>query len=160
LFDIIAVDTDAWFYRAHTPHDVLSSAEGEKKCKYLQACQDWRAIFTPLCMSVDGMLGFEAEFFVKKMSDFLASKWERHYGVVIGWIRTCLSFAFLRAVLLCVHGSCAKRRSLGIVDGSSLPIVSSFACFCVCLFLFLFCGVTQSFSHNNNNNNYITKYKE
>ena len=34
-----------------------------KKCKYLQACQDRRATFTPLCVSVDGMLGSEAQVF-------------------------------------------------------------------------------------------------
>ena len=67
LFDIRVVDTDARSYRARTPHDVLSTAEGEKKRKYLQACQDRRATFTPLCVSVDGMLGSEAAFFVKRM---------------------------------------------------------------------------------------------
>ena len=34
---------------------VLGSAEVEKKRKYLQACQDRCATFTPLCVSVDGM---------------------------------------------------------------------------------------------------------
>jgi len=40
LFDIRVVDTDARSYRARSPHDILSSPEGEKKRKYLQACQD------------------------------------------------------------------------------------------------------------------------
>jgi len=62
----------------------LSSAEGEEKCKYLQACQDQHATFTLLCVSVDGMLGSEAEFFVKRTGDFLATKWERPYTVVMG----------------------------------------------------------------------------
>ena len=65
LFDIRVVDNDARSYRAHTPHDVLSTAEGEKKRKYLQACQDWRAMFTPLCVSVDGMLSSEAAFLLR-----------------------------------------------------------------------------------------------
>ena len=124
LFDIRVVDTDARSYRARTPHDVLSIAEGEKKRKYLQACQDRRAMFTPLCVSVDGMLGSEAAFFVKRMSDFLAAKWERSYSVVSGWVRARLSFAILRAVLLCVRGSHTKWRSLGIIDGASLPIIT------------------------------------
>ena len=38
LFDIRVVDTDARSYRAHSPRDVLGSAEVEKKRKYLQAC--------------------------------------------------------------------------------------------------------------------------
>jgi len=124
FFDIRVVDTDARSYRARTPHDVLSTAKGEKKCKYLRACQDWHATFTPLCVSVDGMLSSEAEFFVRRMSAFLAAKWERPYSVMIGWVRAHLSFAILRGALLCVRGSRTKWRSLGIVDGASLPIIA------------------------------------
>ena len=123
LFDIRVVVTDAQSYRAHTPHDVLSTAKGEKKCKYLQACQDQHAMFTLLYVSVDGMLGSEAAFFVKRMSEFLAAKWERPYNVVSGWVRARLSFAIIRTALLCVHGSRTKWRSLRIIDGASLPIV-------------------------------------
>ena len=62
LFDIrvATVDTDARSYCARIPRDVLSTAEDEKNCKYLQACQDQCAAFTLLCVSVDGMLGSEA----------------------------------------------------------------------------------------------------
>ena len=122
LFDIRVVDTDARSYHARSPRDVLDSVEVEKKCKYLQACQDRRATFTPLCVSVDGMLGSEAEFFVKRLDDFLAVRLERPYSVVMGWVRARLSFAVLWAVVLCVRGSRTKWRSLGIVDGASLPI--------------------------------------
>ena len=125
LFDIRVVDTDAWSYLARSPCDVLCSAEGEKKRKYLQACQNRRATFTPLCVSVDGMLRSEAEFFAKRLSDFMAAKWERPYSVVMGWMRARLSFAILRAALLCLHGSRTKWRSLGIVDGASLPITAA-----------------------------------
>ena len=85
----------------------------KKKYKYLQACQNQHATFTSLCVSVDGMLGSEPVFFVKRLSDFLAAKWERPYSVLMGWVRTHLSFAILWAALLCVHGSCTKWRSLG-----------------------------------------------
>ena len=40
LFDIRVVDIDAQSYHAHSPCNVLGSAEVEKKCKYLQACQN------------------------------------------------------------------------------------------------------------------------
>ena len=105
LFDIRVVDTDARSYCARSPKDVLGTAEGEKKHKYLQACQDRRATFTPLRVSVDDMLGSEAEFFVRRLGDFLAPKWERPYSVVMGWVRARLSFVILRAALLCVRGS-------------------------------------------------------
>ena len=40
LFDIRVVDTDGRSYCARSPKDVLGTAEGEKKRKYLQAYQD------------------------------------------------------------------------------------------------------------------------
>ena len=73
MFDIRVVDTDARSYCACSPRDVLGTAEGEKKHKYLQTCQDRRATFTPLCVSVDGMLDSKAKFFVKRLGDFLAA---------------------------------------------------------------------------------------
>ena len=42
----------------------------------------------------------------------------------MGWVRARLSFAILRAALLCVRGSHTKWRSLGIIDGASLPIAT------------------------------------
>lgn len=56
------VDTDARSYCVCTPQDVLRTAEGERKHKYLQACQNCHATFTPLCVSVNIMLGSEVEF--------------------------------------------------------------------------------------------------
>jgi len=73
LFDIRVIDTDAQYYSARTPLVMLCSAEAEKKHKYSQACHDHRATFTPLCVSVDGVLGPETELFVKRLSDFLAA---------------------------------------------------------------------------------------
>ena len=55
LFDIRVVDTDAPSYNRQSPRSVLCSAESEKKKKYLQACHDCRADFTPLCVSIDGI---------------------------------------------------------------------------------------------------------
>ena len=64
MFDIRVVDIDAWSYRTRSPCDVLGSAE-VKKCKYLQGCHNQRATFTLLCVSVDGILGSEADFVVE-----------------------------------------------------------------------------------------------
>ena len=55
---------------------MLSSAEKEKKGKYAAACEDRRALFTPLVCSVDGMLGKEADCFIKRLGERLAAKWE------------------------------------------------------------------------------------
>ena len=99
---------------------MLSSAEAKKKHKYLEACLARHAGFTPLCFSNDGMLGTEVDFFLCHMADRLSAKWERSYSEAIGWIRSRLSYAVLRATLLCVWGSQSRWRSLGIVDGASV----------------------------------------
>jgi len=112
LFDNGVINTDAQSYSASTPLAVLCLAKAEKKCKYSQACHDRHATFTPLCVSIDGVLGPETEFFMKRLSDFLAVKWESPYGVVMGWVQACLSFAILQAILLCVRDSRTKWRSL------------------------------------------------
>ena len=122
LFDIRVVDTDAQSYRNRTPLAVLCSAECDKKRKYLQACLDRRATFTPLCVSVDGMMGHEAAMFLKRIADLLSAKWETDYGLVMGWIRTRLSFVILRATLLCNRGCRTKWRSLGLIDGASIAL--------------------------------------
>ena len=70
IFDVRIVDTDAPSYHSRTLPDVLQSAELEKNRKYLQACQDRRAAFTPLCVSVDGLLGKETDFFIRCLCDF------------------------------------------------------------------------------------------
>ena len=70
------------------------------------------------------IISFLLGVFVRRLGDFLAAKWERPYSVVMGWVRARLSFAILRATLLCVRGSRTKWRSLGISDGALLPIIA------------------------------------
>ena len=63
------VDTDAPSYRSRAPQDILRTAELVKKRKYLQACQDRRASFTPICVSVGGLLGKETDFLIRRLCD-------------------------------------------------------------------------------------------
>ena len=75
LFDIRVIDTGAQSYSDHSPKEVLIAAEGEKKKKYMAACEARYAVFTPICYSVDGMFVSEAEVFLKTASESLSSKW-------------------------------------------------------------------------------------
>ena len=83
LFDIHVVDTDGQSYDDRTPMAILSTAERDTKQKYSQACPDWRATFTPLCVSVNGMLGCEATAFLKQIGDMLLAKWELDYRTIL-----------------------------------------------------------------------------
>ena len=122
LFDVRVTDTD-------TPQQVvsaiLSSAEEAKKKKYSKAATLHRASFTPLVVSVNGVLGQEANFFIKHLAQKLAHKWEKSNSEVLGWMRARLSFAILRATNLCLRGSRTKWRSaFGMDDGTGLPSIS------------------------------------
>ena len=88
LFDVRIVDTDARSYGDLSPTVVLGNAEKEKKDKYKHACEERRAVFTPLCISVDGLMGKEASIFLKRLAERLSHKWERSYSEIICWLRT------------------------------------------------------------------------
>ena len=63
LFDVRVLDTDAKSYLCHSPQSVLATAEREKR-KYSDACAAKHVSFTPLCFSVDGLMGVEAKTFM------------------------------------------------------------------------------------------------
>ena len=75
----------------HAPSRVLLNAEVEKKNKYAEACPARRAHFTPLCFSVDGLAGSEANCFLKWIACKLSSRWDRSLlrcwgGFVPDWL--------------------------------------------------------------------------
>ena len=82
LFDVRVVDTDAPSYQSRSPQAVLRTAEVEKRRKYGArygaACLARRASFTPLCFSVDGLFGSEADYFLRRLADSLSVKWEKN----------------------------------------------------------------------------------
>ena len=47
---------------------MLQTAEQEKKKKYLEAVQTRRATFSPFVVSVDGVLGREANVLIKRLA--------------------------------------------------------------------------------------------
>ena len=48
------------------------------KCKHIHLVIKY-INFTPLCMTIDGLLGGELQSFLKHLSDFLSTKWEKPY---------------------------------------------------------------------------------
>ena len=124
LFDIKVIDTDAQSYCTRPPITILSNAETEKK-KYQQPCHDRRALFTPLCISVDGMIGKETTVFLKHTAERLSIKWDYSYSSVMCWVKTRLTFSILRATILCLRGSRTKWRSVDVIDGSPLELIMS-----------------------------------
>ncbi len=117
-FDIRVTDTDAKSYQSRPVAAVLQSCELEKKQKYGPACSERHITFTPLVCSVDGVLGKEFQFFLKKLSDMLALKFRKSQAVIMGWIRTRLIFAIQRATNLCIRGSRSRPYAIPFEDGA------------------------------------------
>ena len=79
--------------------------------------EDKHATFTPLCISIDGLMGTELNCFVKRMAQCLAIKWDRPLNTTLYWVRAKLSFSLIRAVNLCIRGSRHKWQGIGMDDG-------------------------------------------
>ena len=126
LFDVRVIDTDAKSYLRQSPQSVLATAEREKKRKYSAACMARHVNFTPLCFSIDGLMGTEAKTFLDRLGDSLATKWERPYSLVVHWLRVKISMALLRATDLCLRGTRSKFRSLHIDDDAPINPFLSF----------------------------------
>ena len=56
-------------HASRTVDAVLCSAEQEKKRKYSAAVEERRASFTPFVVSVDGVLGHDAQHLMKRLCD-------------------------------------------------------------------------------------------
>ena len=111
LFDIHVIDTDAQSHAHHSVNAVLAMALKEKKRKYTQAAQACHASFSPFVLTVNSLMAREACFVMQWIDRALSTKWSKSYGVVVGWVKTRMSIAFLRATNLCVRGSRVKWRS-------------------------------------------------
>ena len=112
-FDIRVSDTDAISYQNRSPMSVLHSEEVEKKTKYSDVCQERHMSFTPLVVSVDGMLAPEFVSFLRRIGEALSTKWKKPYSKTMNWVKCRLSFAVLRASSVCFRGTRTKWRSLG-----------------------------------------------
>ena len=67
-------------------HQVIRSAEDEKKLKYADAVEERRGSFTPFVVSVDGYMGHEADMSLRRLADILVVRWEKRYSSVIEWL--------------------------------------------------------------------------
>ena len=126
LFDVRVTDTDAPSYVSRPVAAVFAAAEEEKKRKYMAACEERRASFTPLVCSVDAHFAPQMACFVKVVAERLSDRWDRPQGVVRGWLRARIAFAILRAASMCIHGARKRWRSseelIGFYDGAAAQI--------------------------------------
>ena len=84
---------------------MLNYQDKEKEKKYCKPCENQRRHFTPFVVSTDGMFGFEARAFLKRLAKLLAEEWEKPYSIVRGFINARMSIALVRATNRCIRGS-------------------------------------------------------
>jgi hypothetical protein len=97
ILDVRITDTDAKSYTPYSSRKVLEKAAKEKKDKYLAACLERRCSFIPLIYSVDGMACIEAKVFERRVASLLATKWDRQYSEMVGFVRGRMALAVIRA---------------------------------------------------------------
>jgi hypothetical protein len=116
-------DTKAPSYRGTDPMKVLMRAEDEKKNKHLKQSVAARGQFTPLCFSVDGLMGPEAQAACKRLASHLSFKWKRAYSHLCGFVRSRIVFCLVWALSVCLRGSrdpTRPHRTFQWEDGSGL----------------------------------------
>jgi hypothetical protein len=87
ILDVRVTDTaDAKSYCKRPPAKVLEKQEREKKRKCLKNFLKQRWYSIPFVVSVDGLLEQEATTFSKCLAAKLASKWQRTYSEVCGYV--------------------------------------------------------------------------
>ena len=88
---------------------------------YGEACLERRRSFGALVYSVDGMPCKEAKAFERRIASLLASKWERPYSEMCGFVRTRISVAIVRSNTLLLRGARGDGRAARpiIEDGAA-----------------------------------------
>ena len=100
---------------------MLEKAAKAKTDKYLDACLERRKSFTPLVYSVDGMACKEARAFEKRVASLLASKWERRYSEMVGFVRARMSLAIVRSNTRLLHEArTSQPQRLSMEDGTAM----------------------------------------
>uniref|UniRef100_A0A1X7TRV7 Uncharacterized protein n=1 Tax=Amphimedon queenslandica TaxID=400682 RepID=A0A1X7TRV7_AMPQE len=125
LFDVRVIDSVSPSYRYMSPKAVLKSAKTAQKNKCSSACESIHTSFTPLCFTIDGLVGVEVNTFLKKLAGRLSLKWDQPYSQVIYWVRKRLLFALLRATGLCLRGTRSKLKLIHFEDGAGISLHSN-----------------------------------
>jgi len=87
------------------PVNIMKSAETSKKKTYLENCLAQRLHFTPFLVSYEGLLGKEADVFLKRLAMKVAEKWHRPYSQTVSFVKTRFAISLVRAKNRCLRGS-------------------------------------------------------
>ena len=120
MFDVRIFHPNADSYKNRDIKSVYTQHENIKKREYEQrVIQVEKCGFTPLVYSTTGGMAPQAHAFHKRMAELISEKTNEDYRDIISMMRTKLSFALLKSVLVSVRGSRGKsplKREIPISD--------------------------------------------
>ena len=110
MFDIRVFHPNASSYRNKSLPQLYKLHESHKIRDYQhRVLQTEKASFTPLVYSTHGGMAPQSLAFHKKLASLVAEKRNESYNDVLSCMRTKLSFAMLRSILISIRGSRGKR---------------------------------------------------
>ena len=114
FFDIRVTNADCESQKEKPLKTVLRQHEQEKKRTYnSRIIEVEQGTFTPIVLTIKGVMGPEATQFHKTLAQKIAEKTGERYDDVTRLIRVKMSFLVLRASLLCIRGSRTLRNTQG-----------------------------------------------
>ena len=106
FFDIRIFHSDATSYADKPLEKLLLQHEQQKKLEYNERIVNVdRGTFCPLVFTTAGAASPECEKFLQRLCGMLASLDRMPYGQTVWYVRCRLSFALLRAAIMCLRGS-------------------------------------------------------
>ena len=95
----------------HPSANMSPTYQNEKKRMYASRVMEVeQATFTPLVFTTTGGMAPECQVYHKRPAELPSAKKVEDYSTTMSWIRTRISFAFLRTSLLCLRRSRSIRR--------------------------------------------------
>ena len=105
-FDVRITNADSNSQRSRPVKSILKKHEQDKKREYnARVMEVEHGTFTPIVLSIKGVMGTECSIFHKALAEKLSLKSGDRYDEVTRLIRVKLSFLVLRSALLCIRGS-------------------------------------------------------
>ena len=118
-FDVRVFNPYAASYRSTPPSRIFQSHDKQKRRQYEHRVQEVEGgSFTPLVFSTNGAAGRTSTVFLKRLASLLADKRDTTYAEAMGWLRCRLSFALLRASIMCIRGTRPRGRNPAIHDSN------------------------------------------
>ena len=103
--DVRVFDHNAQRYRNSDFKKCFIRNEDEKKKHYnTRVFEVENATFTPLVFAVNGGMARECKRFYQRLAELIAIKRDIPIAEIISYIRTNISFALLKSMLLCIRG--------------------------------------------------------